>query len=178
MYRSVKESFPDADVRITYRAKTKLQRRALDIAKSHVNDVYIMGDFHPKHRARPVILQKKRRNNWILEKFYDAKYIDTRDGSQKTGQQLCNGRTNRDHNTDTENLRSYRGTKLSKGRRAIRTTRYRIQPHDILVYQGQEMEASGCHNKGTRVMTTAKKSLPIRKVRVRRYSGEYYAVAE
>lgn len=50
--------------------------------------------------------------------------------------------------------------------------------HDILVYQGQEMGASGCHNKGTRVMTTAKKSLPIGKVRVRRYSGGYYAVAE
>ena len=98
--------------------------------------------------------------------------------AKKTGQQLFNGRTNRNHNTDTENLRPYRGTKLSKGRRAIRTTRYRIQPHDILVYQGQEMEASGCHNKGTRVMTTAKKSLPIGKVRVRRYSGGYYAVAE
>ena len=178
MYRSVKESFPDVDVRITYGAKTKLQRRALDITKSHVNDAYIMGNFHPKHRVRPVILQKKRRNNRILEKFYDAKYIDTRDGIKKTGQQLFNGRTNRNHNTDTENLRPYRGTKLSKGKRAIRTTRYRIQPHDILVYQGQEMEASGCHNKGTRVMTTAKKSLPIGKVRVRRYSGGYYAVAE
>ena len=178
MYRSVKESFPDVDVRITYGAKTKLQRRALDITKSHVNDAYIMGNFHPKHRVRPVILQKKRRNNRILEKFYDAKYIDTRDGIKKTGQQLFNGRTNRNHNTDTENLRPYRGTKLSKGKRAIRTTRYRIQPHDILVYQGQEMEASGCHCKGTRVMTAAKKSLPIGKVRVRRYSGGYYAVAE
>ena len=38
--------------------------------------------------------------------------------------------------------------------------RYQIQPHDTLVYQGKEMEASGCHNKGIRVMTTAKKSLP------------------
>ena len=61
MYRSVKECFPDVDVRITYGAKTKLQRRALDITKSHVNDAYIMGNFHPKHRVRPVILQKKRR---------------------------------------------------------------------------------------------------------------------
>ena len=178
MYQTVRKAFPDTDVRITYGAKTKLQRRALDIMKSHVNDAYVMGDFHPKHRAHPVIFQKKRRNNRILEKFYDAKYIDSRDGSKKTGQQLFNGRTSRNHNTDTENLRKYRKDKVSKGRRAIRTTRYPIQPHDVIVYQGKEMEASGCHNKGTRVMTAAKKSLPIGKVHIKRYSGGYYAVAE
>lgn len=178
MYRTVRKAFPDTEIRITYGAKTKLQRRILDITKSHVNDAYAMGDFHPKHRSRPVIFQKKRRNNRILEKFYDAKYTDSRDGSKKTGQQLFNGRTSRNHNTDTENLRKYRKDKVSKGRRAIRTTRYGIQPHDIIVYQGQRLEASGCHNKGTRVMTTAKKSLPIGKVRIKRYSGGYYAVAE
>ena len=100
--------------------------RAGNITKSHVNDAYVMGRFHPKHRSRPVIFQKKRRNNRILEKFYDAKYIDSRDESKKTGQQLFNGRTNRNHNTDTENLRKYRKDKVSRGRRAIRTTRYRI----------------------------------------------------
>ena len=178
MYQTVKKSFPDTDVKITYGADTKLRRRTLDIKKSHVNDAYVIGRFHPKHRSRPVIFQKKRRNNRILEKFYDAKYIDSRDGGKKTGQQLFNGRTNRNHNTDTENLRKYRKDKVSRGRRAIRTTRYRIQPHDIIVYQGQDVEASGCHNKGTRVMTAAKKSLPIGKIRVKRYSGGYYAAAE
>ena len=178
LYQEVKEIYPDVKVHITYGAKTKLRRRELDIQKSHVNDAYAMGIFHPKHRAHPVIFQKKRRNNRILEKFYDAKYIDDRDGRKKSGQQLFNGCTNRNHNTDTENLRKYRREKVSKGRRAIRTARYKIQPHDVIVYQGQELEVSGCHCIGTRVMTIAKKSLPVRQTRIRRYAGGYYAVAE
>ena len=146
MYRKVREMYPDADVHITYGAETKERRRILDIPKSHVNDAFVMGVFHPKHRCRPFIFQKKRRNNRILEKFYDAKYIDSRDGSKKSGQQLFNGRTNRNHNTDTENLHKYRKEKLSSGRRSIRRQRYPIQPHDIVRYRGNDVETTGCHN--------------------------------
>ena len=177
MYRKVQKSFPDVNVRISYGARTKEQRRMMDLAKSHVGDAYAIGTLHPKHRAHPVILQKKRRNNRILEKFYDAKYTDSRDGSRKTGQQLFNGRTNRNHNTDTENLHRYRKEKVSKGRRAIRAKRYPVQPHDIIACRGQRMEATGCHNKGTRVMA-AKKSWSVNEIRLIRYSGGYYAVAE
>lgn len=50
-----------------------------------------MGQFHPKHRTVPVLYKKKRRNNRCLEKFYDAKYVDSRDGKKRTGQELFNG---------------------------------------------------------------------------------------
>lgn len=177
MYEQVRRSYPDVEVRLTYGAGTKEQRRMLDIAKSHVNDAFVMGSFHPKHRAHPRILQKKRRNNRILEKFYDAKYIDSRDGKKKSGQELACGRTNRNHKLDTENLHPYRKQKVSRGRRAIRKNRYKIQPHDIIIFQGRKMEASGCHNKGTRVMAE-KKSLALKDVHLKRYCGAYYAVAE
>ena len=172
MYRKVQKMYPDVEVHITYGAKTKERRRILDIPKSHVNDAFVMGSFHPKHRCRPVIFQKKRRNNRILEKFYDAKYIDSRDGSKKSGQQLFNGRTNRNHNTDTENLHKYRKEKISSGRRSIRRRRYPIQPHDIVRYHGHDTEASGCHCHGTRLLIHGV-SVAVNKVRLRKYSGGF-----
>ena len=152
LYRKVKSMYPGINVHLTYGADTKGRRRERNISKSHVNDAYVMGIFHPKHRAHPIILQKKRRNNRILEKSYDAKYVDSRDGKKKSGQQLFNGRTSRNHDTDTENLHKYRKCKVSNGRRSIRTDRYVIQPHDKILYQGKILEAAGCHCKGTRVM--------------------------
>lgn len=173
MYRKVRSMYPDVEVHITYGAETKERRRAMDISKSHVNDAFVMGLFHPKHRCRPVIFQKKRRNNRILEKFYDAKYIDSRDGSKKSGQQLFNGRTNRNHNTDTENLHKYRKKKLSSGRRSIRRQRYPIQPHDIVRYHGRNVETTGCHHYGTWLLIHGA-SVSVSKVRFRKYSGGYY----
>ena len=172
---TLKAEFPDINFHVTYGAKTKCIRRELDISKSHVNDAYVMGNFHPKHRARPKVLKKKRRNNRILEKFYDAKYIDSRDGTTKTGQQLACGRTNRNHNTDTENLRKYRKARVSKGRRLIRTRRYLIQPHDKVIYQGKISETSGCHCKGTRVIIDGR-SVSVKKVKFKRYGGAYTPV--
>ena len=173
MYRKVREMYPDVEVHITYGAETKERRRILGIPKSHVNDAFVMGIFHPKHRCRPVIFQKKRRNNRILERFYDAKYIDSRDGSKKSGQQLFNGRTNRNHNTDTENLHKYRKEKISSGRRSIRRQRYPIQPHDIVRYHGHDVETTGCYHYGTGLLIHGA-SVSISKVRFRKYSGGYY----
>ena len=46
LYRKVKEMFPGIHVKITYGAETKERRRILDIKKSHVNDAFVMGQFH------------------------------------------------------------------------------------------------------------------------------------
>ena len=56
LYKEVKNRFPDISVRITYGAETKERRRDLDISKSHINDAYVMGQFHPKHRSKPVYI--------------------------------------------------------------------------------------------------------------------------
>ena len=72
LYNEVTALLPNRSIHITYGAKTKESRRELDIEKSHVNDAYVMGLFHPKHRTQPVYFKKKRRNNRVLERFYDA----------------------------------------------------------------------------------------------------------
>ena len=170
----IQAEIPDANITITYGAATKESRRKLGIEKSHSNDAYAMGRFHPKHRAVEEVWQKVRRNNRILERFYDAKYIDIRDGKKRTGKELANGRTNRNHKTDTENLRKYRGEKISKGRRAIRKKRYTLQPHDIVLYEGKKYSVKGCHNNGTRVILDNKKSIAISKVKVLSHTNGYY----
>ena len=152
LYGMVKKALPDVEIHLTYGAATKVRRKELDIKKSHVNDAFVMGKFHPRHRARPQAYQKKRRNNRSIEKFYDAKYIDTRTGEKQSGQQLFNGRINRNHKKDTENLHKYRGKKVFAGKRTIRRERYKIQPHDIIWYQGRKYKTAGCHNNGTRAM--------------------------
>ena len=117
---------------------------------------------------------KKRRNNRCLEKFYDAKYIDRRDGKKKSGKDLFNGRINRNHKKDSENLHVYRQQKVSAGRRTIRKQRYPIQPHDIVIYKGRKYETSGCHNNGTRaILLPDKKSVAIKKLTVYCFSGGY-----
>ena len=108
LYNELKALFPDADIHITYGAETKERRRAFDVAKSHANDAFVMGQFHPEHRSKSVYYKKKRRNNRCLEKFYDAKYIDSRDGKKRSGQELFNGRISRNRKKDSENLHQYR----------------------------------------------------------------------
>ena len=147
----------------------------MSIEKSHVNDAYVMGVFHPRHRVATICLQKKRRNNRCLEKFYDAKYIDSRDGKKKTGKELFNGRINRNHKKDSENLHRYRSKKVSAGKRAIRKQRYPIQPHDIVIYDGRQYETSGCHSNGTRaILLPSKKSVSVKKLKIHHFSGGYF----
>ena len=178
LYNEIKALFPDIDIHITYGAETKERRRAFDITKSHVNDAFVMGQFHPKYRSKPVCYKKKRRNNRCLEKFYDAKYIDSRNGKTRTGQELFNGRISRNHKKDSENLHQYRRQKISTGKRTIRKQHYAIQPHDIVIFNGEKFETSGCHNNGTRViLLPQKKSVAIKKLNIYRYAGGYFKSA-
>ena len=72
----IKLKYPQILVSVTFGAMTKRTRNDRNIAKTHASDAYCMGEHHPKHRARTQYYQKRRRNNRVLEKFYDAKYID------------------------------------------------------------------------------------------------------
>lgn len=174
LYDKVKE-ISECGVHITYGAETKERRRSLDIGKSHVNDAFVMGRFHPKHRSTPVLYKKKRRNNRCLEKFYDAKYIDSRNGKKRSGQELFNGRISRNHKKDSEDLHRYRKKKVSRGKRTIRVQRYKIQPHDIVLFDGKKYETTGCHNKGSRaILLPEKKSKSVEKLKIYKYAGGYY----
>jgi hypothetical protein len=173
MYEELKQSFSGMQIHLTYGASTKESRRVFNVQKSHINDAYCMGSFHPRHRTQHYLLSKKRRNNRVLAKFYDAKYIDSRDGSKKSGQQLFNGRTRRNHKLDTENLHAYRAKKVSKGRTSVRKQHYPIQPSDVVIYKNEKHFALGIQNLGTYVKLHDKKVVPVKQVKVLLHSGGY-----
>ncbi|NSW83919.1 MAG: HNH endonuclease [Syntrophothermus sp.] len=132
----------------TYGYVTKAKRKALMLEKTHYNDAFIIAGGSNQKRVEPIYFEQVRRNNRSLEKFYDAKYIDTRTGKPATGQELFNGRRVRNKNYNTENLRKYRGQKLFKGRRSIRKQRYFYQPKDVVIYEGQKYIVKGVQNRG------------------------------
>ena len=61
----------------------------------------------------------------------------------------CFGRRTQNKKTTIQkNLRKYRGQKISKGQRRIRTQRYFYQPKDIVIYNGKKYVVKGVQNKG------------------------------
>ena len=172
MYDELKVMFPDTEILITYGSRTKEARRLLGVKKSHINDAYCMGDFHPKHRSEHWLYTKKRRNNRVLSIFYDAKYIDNRDGKKKSGKDLFSGRTKRNRELNTENLHRYRQQKVSRGRISVRRRHYPIQPGDTVIYEGRKYVTKGVHNYGTYVKIDGK-SVPVKKIRIHHYAGGY-----
>ena len=146
--------FPDVEVQVTFGAITKRTRNDRNIVKSHANDAYCMGEYQPKHRTKTQYYQKRRRNNRVLEKFYDAKFVDIRDGEIKSGAQLSCGRTNRSEpRNSSKNERIYRGPKKSKGRRSVRSKRYKIRPGTVFMYRGQKYISKGVQHYGEYVTT-------------------------
>ena len=172
MLKRIKTAVPKVEVKVTYGAATKEARHRFKVKKSHSNDAYCMGNFHPKHRTDFKHYKKRRRNNRILEKFYDAKYIDIRDGKKKSGKELGCERTNRrEPRMSEKNLRIFHGKKVSKGRRQIRRNYYPIRPGDLILYEGKKYVAKGMQNVGTRVLLPDKRTIPLNRVKVIRHTG-------
>ena len=145
----IKKEYPDIKVNITFGAITKRTRNDLNIEKTHANDAYCMGEYHPKHRAHSKIYQKRRHNNRVLERFYDSKFVDIRDGSIKSGQQIgCNRTNRREPRNSSKNERIHRGLRKSKGRRSIRRRRYKLRPGDIVLFNDQKHKVIGVQNNG------------------------------
>lgn len=181
IYNTVKDLCGDI-VHITYGAATKVSRiDDFHLEKSHVNDAYSMGNIHPAIRAKEEHFQKLRRNNRCLEKFYDAKYVDTRDGSKKSGAELGCERTKRSvPRNNSQSLTKYRGKKVSNGKRVIRTQRYDIRPGDVIQYKGKQYPAKGVHNNGTRVLIPwdkKPKSVAITNIKVLCHVGAWKKIS-
>ena len=134
-------------VTITYGAMTKEKRIALQLEKSHNNDAYAMGEFHPNLRCMFEHYEKARRNNRILEKFYDSRYIDIRTGEIATGKELFNGRINRNHKKDSENLHKYRGKRTYAGHRALLRKKVNLNPGDLVSLNGENLIVHSTHTK-------------------------------
>ena len=177
MFSKLKKASPDVNFNMTYGALTKLKRKNCNIKKSHSNDAYCMGEFHPKHRNDFRHYKKLRRNNRILSKFYDAKYIDIRDDSIKSGKQIGCNRTNRGElrNSD-KNERIYRGQKISKGKIVVRKQHYQYRPYDYIWYQGCRYVVKGVQDKGKRVALQGRLPIPSNKIEKLVYSNGWAKV--
>ena len=132
----------------TYGFDTKSKRIALGLEKTHYNDAFCIADGSAQTRVKPIYFEQIRRNNRSLEKFYDAKYVDSRTGEKVSGQDLNSGRRTRNKDLNSENLHKYRKQKLSKGQRRIRTQRYFYQPKDLVKYENKIYTVKGIQNKG------------------------------
>lgn len=159
---AMKEAFPE--VHMTYGAVTKRTRLERNIQKTHANDAYCIGAFHPKHRAQEIHIKKRIRNHRDIEKFHDATYLDSRDGSEKAGKELSCGRTNRREPRDgKKNSRVFRKKKIRKGNRAVRRQRHEIQAGELVIYKKDKKvyRCKGTQNKGKNIQLKSTKRLPI-----------------
>lgn len=177
----IKKSAEGSAIRIhfTYGAMTKLKRKELGVKKTHSNDAYAMGDFHPKHRTDFMHYQKCRRNNRILSKFYDAKYTDTRDGKVKSGKDLSCGRTNRSESRHGDkNERIYRGRKVKKGKIVIRTKHLDLRPYDKVFCLDTKCidYVKGARSNGN-ILLTSGRNLSIKKIVLINHTGAWAKLA-
>ncbi len=154
----------------TYGYITKTRRIELELEKSHSNDAFCIAEGTNQKRTEPIKIDQVRRNNRSLQKFYDARYIDQRTGEKTSAQELNCGRRARNKNLNTENLRKYRGEKLSPGRVSIRRKRYPYQPGDTILYQGKECTVKGVQNLGAYIkLTELSKPVKTSKIQILRY---------
>ena len=135
-------------VNVTWGSATKTARKYFCIRKTHANDAFVMGVFHPAHRCREQAFCKQRRNERRLQKFYDAVYTDIRDGKEKSGQELSCGRTKRSEPRRSErDLRPFRGHKVKKGHITIRRQRTQIKPGSQVRYGNEILLVHGTHTR-------------------------------
>jgi RRXRR protein len=131
--------------------ETKFKREKLNLNKSHHNDAFVIAGGTNQFRRETLVLEQVRCNKRAMEQFYDAKYIDTRTGEKVSGTQLSSGRRTRNLNLNGENLRVYRGEKVSNGQRRIKRQRYRFSPNDYVSFEGVVYRVVGMQNLGTGV---------------------------
>ena len=149
------------NVFITYGYITKNHRIKHGIEKSHANDAFAIakGTSQVRTSNKFEVIQSRLKNR-SLEMFYDSKIIDTRTGKKVSGADLNCGRSTRNKNLNTENLRKYRGTKISKDQRRIRKQKYFYQPNDLVKYNGKVYTVKGTQNEGKYIALKEIKKVP------------------
>ena len=147
---------------------TKSNRIALGLEKTHATDAFVIAGGTIGNRAETFSITQSKRNNRSLSDWRDAKYIDIRTGEVASGSDLNCGRRTRNKNKNTEDLRKYRGRKLSAGCVRTRRQRYSIQSKDLVVYNTRQYQVVGIQNKGEYIKLEGM-SKPVRTDRVRPY---------
>ena len=149
------------NINVTYGYITKNHRIENNLEKTHYNDAFAIVQGISQFRSNKIFkVNQSKRNNRILEKFYDAKYIDLRTGEKAHGGDLNSGRSTRNKNLNTENLHKYRCKKISKGHVSIRKQRYFYQPNDLVKYEGKIYTVRGTQNEGKYIALREIKKVP------------------
>ena len=133
---------------ITFGCITKLKRSEYELEKSHHNDAFVIAGGSKQVRCETKVIEQIRRHKRSMEQFYDAKYLDTRTSEKASGSELHSGRRTRNKNDNSENLRVYRGHKIRKGQRRIKTKRYPYRQGDLVMFEGQIYSVIGMQNQG------------------------------
>lgn len=133
---------------ITFGCITKLKRKEYELEKSHHNDAFVIAGGSNQVRCKTQVIEQIRRHKRSMEQFYDAKYLDTRTSKKAYGSELHSGRRTRNKKHNGENLRVYRGHKISKGQRRIKTQRYPYRQGDLVMFEKQVFSVIGMQNKG------------------------------
>lgn len=150
-----------SNISTTYGYITKNHRIENSIEKSHSNDAFAIAKGVHQLRCKDIFsVVQDRLGNRSLEKFYDSKVIDIRTGEKVSGGDLNNGRRTRNKNLNTENLRKYRGQKVSKGQRRIRKQKYFYQPNDLVKFEGEIYTVKGTQNEGKYIALKEIKKVP------------------
>ncbi|MTI29618.1 RNA-guided endonuclease IscB [Xanthovirga aplysinae] len=150
----------------TYGYITKAERHSLKLEKSELNDAFVIGLGNKQTRALPFVFTQIRRNNRSLETFRDAVYLDKRTNEKAKGKELFNGRTCRNKNLNTENLKVHRGKKITQGNRSIRNQRYEHQTGDLVLVKGGLYESRGVHSKGRSLRLKEHKDIGVNKAKI------------
>ncbi|MBR8835204.1 MAG: HNH endonuclease [Stigonema ocellatum SAG 48.90 = DSM 106950] len=157
--------------------ETSFNRHGLGLEKSHHNDAFVIAGGKTQKRAEPLMVEQIRRHKRSMEQFYDAKYIDLRTGEKVSGSILNSGRRTRNKTLNGENLRVYRGQKVSKGQRRIKKQRYPYNPNDYVMFERKVYRVIGMQNLGTGVKIAnypgvVNKVVNVKKVKsIKRRSG-------
>jgi len=133
---------------------TARYRRQYEVTKSHHDDAFVIaGGTDADERVNEWHeIQKLRHNNRSLSKFYDAKFVDIRNGAIKSGQELSSGRTMRRLDVNYDNQRLYRGEQVRQGHWSIRRNHYQIRPGDKVLTRYGEQTAMGVNSNGANVL--------------------------
>ena len=156
----LKEIYGEDNVKHTYGYLTKKRRIELGIEKTHYNDAFCISGGINQIRIEPVMFKQVKRNNRSLEKFYNAKYIDTRTGKKVHANELNCGRRCRNKDKNGENLKVFRGIKVKKGSRRIRKGKYFYQPNDLVKYNNNIYTVQATGNLGRNVSLKEIKKVP------------------
>lgn len=136
LYEKLNEKF---NTEIAYGYKTKMSRRETGLPKFHYTDAVCIKEFKNTSLTKSIyIVEQKRCNNRSMESFTDAKYIDSRDGKEKTGntlykERLPNAPSKRVAQKEyINNLRQYRLKKTQAGKRTFICNSYCLKAGDLI----------------------------------------------